>query len=97
MSPLNQTDSPHSFPSNESPQFSKGCIVNITFQCLGLVIVAGMSLWYRWENKRRDKVEGGRPPMGTALDTIEKFDLAPGKSSVGKIERRRDHVMWSMS
>ena len=39
-----------------------------------------MTLWYRWENRRRDKVEGGRPPKGTPLDTLEKHDLAPGES-----------------
>ncbi|ORX37396.1 major facilitator superfamily domain-containing protein [Kockovaella imperatae] len=66
------------FPSTEKPQFRKGCIINVAFQCLGLVLVLGMSLYYRWENKRRDKVEGGRPPRGAALDTMEQHDLAPG-------------------
>lgn len=80
------------FPSKEGPQFHKGCILNITFQCLGLLIMLGMTTYFRLENKRRDKVEGGRPPKGSYLETFEKFDLAPGTSSradkrqVGRVE-----------
>jgi hypothetical protein len=37
-----------------------------------------MSVYYRWENTRRDRVEGGRPPKGTVLNVIEEHDLAPG-------------------
>ncbi|GFZ45527.1 hypothetical protein JCM24511_03253 [Saitozyma sp. JCM 24511] len=66
------------FPSAEGPQFTKGCSVNIAFQALGFCIVIGMTLWYRWENRRRDKVEGGRPPVGSALEVLDKYDLAPG-------------------
>ena len=66
------------FPSKEKPQFKKGCTVNIAFACLGLCIMLGMTTFYRLENKRRDKVEGGRPPKGAHLNTIEEFDLAPG-------------------
>jgi hypothetical protein len=32
----------------------------------------------RWENKRRDKVEGGAPAKGTVLNVIEDHDLAVG-------------------
>jgi hypothetical protein len=69
---------PCSFPSAEGPQFTKGCSVNIAFQALGFCIVIGMTLWYRWENRRRDKAEGGRPPVGSALEVLDKYDLAPG-------------------
>ena len=41
----------------------------------------GMTTYLRLENKKRDKVEGGRPPKGSHLETFEKFDLAPGESS----------------
>jgi hypothetical protein len=44
--------------------------------------MTGMTLYYRMENRRRDKVEGGRPVPGTQLETVEKFDLAPGKCDV---------------
>ncbi|WVR06040.1 hypothetical protein IAU60_003068 [Kwoniella sp. DSM 27419] len=66
------------FPSHEGPQYRKGAIVNIAFQALGLILVLSMSAYYRWENKRRDKVEGGRPPHGTPLNVVEQYDLAPG-------------------
>lgn len=35
-------------------------------------------LHYRWENKRRDRAEGGRPVPGTVLNVIEDHDLAVG-------------------
>lgn len=66
------------FPSKEGPQFRKGCIVNLAFQSMGLVIALAMTLYYRWENKRRDRVEGGRPPKGTPLNVLEEHDLATG-------------------
>jgi hypothetical protein len=66
------------FPSKEKPQFKKGCSINVAFACIGFTIVTCMSIYYRWENRRRDKVEGGRPPVGAHLEVIEKFDLAPG-------------------
>lgn len=69
----------YSFPSTEKPQYKKGCTVNVAFASLGFCIMTGMTLYYRMENRRRDKVEGGRPVPGTQLETVEKFDLAPGK------------------
>jgi len=66
------------FPSVEGPQYRKGCIVNVTFACLGLCIMLFMTTWLRFENRRRDKVEGGRPPKGSHIETLEQFDLAPG-------------------
>ncbi|WWC86436.1 uncharacterized protein L201_001313 [Kwoniella dendrophila CBS 6074] len=66
------------FPSKEGPQYRKGAIVNIAFQALGLILVLAMTMYYRYENKRRDKVEGGRPPKGTPINVVEEYDLAPG-------------------
>ncbi|WRT64333.1 uncharacterized protein IL334_001265 [Kwoniella shivajii] len=66
------------FPTKEGPQYKKGATVNIAFQALGLLLVLAMTTYYRWENKRRDKVEGGRPPQGTHLNVVEEYDLAPG-------------------
>ncbi len=68
-----------SFPSKEGPQYHKGTIVNLAFQVLGLVLVLIMSAYYRYENRRRDRVEGGRPPTGQPLEVQEKFDFAPGR------------------
>ncbi|KAM0751708.1 MFS general substrate transporter [Meredithblackwellia eburnea MCA 4105] len=67
-----------SFPSKEGPKYIKGCALNVAFSSLGLLIVLGMTFWYRWENKRRDKVEGGRPPKDTPINVFEEYDLAKG-------------------
>jgi len=67
-----------SFPSDEGPTYTKGCILNMSFQCLGLFIALGMTAYYRYENRRRDKVEGGRPAKGEHINVIEEHDLAVG-------------------
>ena len=53
--------------------------MNVAFQCLGLVLVVAMSLYYRMENKHRDQVEGGKPAFGQKVDVIDKYDQAPGQ------------------
>ncbi|KAJ9103229.1 hypothetical protein QFC21_002652 [Naganishia friedmannii] len=68
----------YSFPSKQGPRFVKGITLNLAFQALGFVIAMGMTAYYRWENKRRDRVEGGPPAEGAVLNTMEEFDLAPG-------------------
>lgn len=68
----------YSFPSHEGPRFHKGITLNLAFQALGFCICIGMTLYYRAENKRRDRIEGGRPVEGTVLNVIEEHDLAPG-------------------
>jgi hypothetical protein len=67
------------FPSNEGPSYTKGCIINIAFQSFGLLIALAMTTYYRLENKRRDREEGGRPVVGTHLETHEFYDKAPGE------------------
>lgn len=79
----------YSFPTSQGPKFTKGITINIAFQGLGFILALAMSAYFRWENKRRDRVEGGRPNKDAALNVIEEFDLAPGKSGqsglVGRI------------
>jgi hypothetical protein len=82
------------FPSNEKPQFRKGCIVNVAFQCFGLLIMLGMTAFLRWQNKQRDEKEGGRPAKGSHLETFDKFDLAPGESSFPLIPDPRVPHRW---
>lgn len=53
--------------------------MNISFQCLGLVLVGAMSLYYRYENRQRDRVEGGPRPKGEILDVQEQYDKAIGQ------------------
>ncbi|KAK7060032.1 major facilitator superfamily domain-containing protein [Favolaschia claudopus] len=66
------------FPTPEGPRFIKGCSLNLAFSALGLLLTLGMTGWYRWENRRRDRVEGGKPPGDVVLNVVEEFDLAKG-------------------
>jgi hypothetical protein len=79
-----------SFPSKEAPRFHKGTSVNIAFQCFGLVLALCMTASYRYENRRRDKIEGGRPAFGEALNVQEECDLAPGRCSVSWRRMKND-------
>jgi hypothetical protein len=68
------------FPQNEGPQYLKGSAINIAFQALGLLIALAMTLYFRFENKRRDKREGNAGMgAGGAVDVHDHYDLAPGK------------------
>jgi hypothetical protein len=67
-----------SFPDDEKPRFIKGISLNIAFAALGFIIAIGMMEYYRRENARRDRVEGGRPPSGEVLNVVEEHDLARG-------------------
>ncbi|KAK7033278.1 major facilitator superfamily domain-containing protein [Favolaschia claudopus] len=66
------------FPSSESPHFVKGTSINLAFSGLGLVLSLGMTIYYRMENRRRDRVEGGRPPRDMPVNVVEEYDLAKG-------------------
>ncbi|KAH8799261.1 MFS general substrate transporter [Flagelloscypha sp. PMI_526] len=66
------------FPTKEGPKWIKGFGVNLAFSLFAMCIALGLSAYFRWENRRRDKVEGPPPPKGTVLDVIKLHDLAPG-------------------
>ncbi|KAJ7738997.1 major facilitator superfamily domain-containing protein [Mycena metata] len=66
------------FPTPEGPRYVKGCATNLAFAVLGLLISAAMTVYYRWENSRRDKVEGGPPPGDMPINVMEEYDLAKG-------------------
>ncbi|GAA5924395.1 uncharacterized protein JCM15063_005628 [Sporobolomyces koalae] len=67
-----------SFPSKQGPRYVKGCILNIAFQSLGLCIAGAMTVYYRLENRRRDKRDGGRPVKGLPIEgRFELYDQAP--------------------
>lgn len=68
----------YSFPTSQGPKFTKGITLNIAFQAFGFALALAMSAYFRWENKRRDRIEGPRAE-GERLNVIEEFDLAPGK------------------
>lgn len=67
-----------SFPKSEGPHYTRGTWLNIAFQSLGLLITLGMTTYYRMENRRRDKRDGGRPVKGLPIEGLaEHFDKAP--------------------
>ncbi|BGP13076.1 hypothetical protein JCM10213v2_000995 [Rhodosporidiobolus nylandii] len=67
------------FPSKEGPRYMKGASTNIAFQCLGMLIVLCMTIYYRAENARRDQREGGRPPKDMRIEGVnENYDKAVG-------------------
>ncbi|BEJ00154.1 hypothetical protein CcaverHIS631_0500110 [Cutaneotrichosporon cavernicola] len=66
------------FPSKEGPQYIPGVAVNIAFQCFGATVAILMTLYYRFENGRRDRLEGGRPEDSSNLNVQEDFDRAKG-------------------
>ncbi|BGP29184.1 hypothetical protein JCM10296v2_000922 [Rhodotorula toruloides] len=66
-------------PKVEGPRFVKGEYVNLAFQAFGLVIALCMTLYFRWENARRDKREGGRPVKGMRVEGVTTaYDQAVG-------------------
>ncbi|KAJ6568478.1 major facilitator superfamily domain-containing protein [Mycena capillaripes] len=69
------------FPTPEGPKFIKGCATNLAFSSLGLLLTIWMTVYYRLENRRRDKVEGGKPPQDMPINVMEEYDLATGESS----------------
>ncbi|KAG0145001.1 hypothetical protein CROQUDRAFT_723661 [Cronartium quercuum f. sp. fusiforme G11] len=47
------------FPESERPKWKKGFGVNLAFNLLGITIALGMSIYFRLENQRRDRIESG--------------------------------------
>ncbi|KAJ7662827.1 major facilitator superfamily domain-containing protein [Mycena polygramma] len=66
------------FPTPEGPRYTKGCATNLAFAVLGLLVSLGMTAYYRWENRRRDEVEGGKPAGDAVVNVLEDYDLARG-------------------
>ncbi|GAA5900441.1 hypothetical protein JCM6882_001247 [Rhodosporidiobolus microsporus] len=68
-----------SFPSSEGPKYLRGAGLNIGFSSLGLFLSLVMTLYFRFENAKRDRREGGRPPKGMRIEGIqEDYDKAVG-------------------
>lgn len=67
----------HLFPSTEGPRYIKGFSVLAGLLFLGTICTGVLTLHYRYENARRDRVYGKYIP-GTPVDTSELADRAPG-------------------
>jgi hypothetical protein len=80
--------SPFIFPTSQKPKWHKGFGLNLAFTLLAIILSLGMSVYYRLENKRRDRVEGGPPAEGAAVDVVNQHDLAPGESLVPNFDLR---------
>lgn len=66
------------FPTSQKPKWHTGFGLNLAFSLLAIIISLGMTMYYRMENKRRDRVEGGPPADGLVIDVVNQHDLAPG-------------------
>lgn len=67
-----------SFPSAEGPRYVKGNLLNIAFQSLGFCLALFHYIYFKRENAKRDRAEGGKPEKGAVLDTLNLYDKAPG-------------------
>ncbi|ORY27004.1 MFS general substrate transporter [Naematelia encephala] len=70
--------SPFIFPSSAAPTWHLGFGLNLGFSCAAILVTTIMILYYRYENSRRDEVEGGRPLQGQKVEQARLHDLAPG-------------------
>lgn len=48
------------FQSKMAPKYIPALIVTAVFQAVGLVMALGFGMWFRWDNRRRDKLQGVR-------------------------------------
>jgi hypothetical protein len=76
--------SPFIFPTNEKPKWHKGFGLNLGFTLLAIMLSLAMSAYYRMENRRRDRIEGGPPAEGDVVDVINEHDLARGNFCQGQ-------------
>ncbi|CAE6470489.1 unnamed protein product [Rhizoctonia solani] len=67
----------HAYPASEGPRYIKGLALCCGFEFLGALICLVLTVSFRLENARRDRVYG-RPGEGVVVDTRELADKAPG-------------------
>ncbi|KAI0716553.1 MFS general substrate transporter [Earliella scabrosa] len=66
----------HIYPKTEGPRYIKGFAVTCALQFLGCLMAIILTVSYRLENKRRDRVYG-KPDPNATVDTAEMADKAP--------------------
>lgn len=67
------------FPKAEGPNYIKGAAINIGCSSVGLIIAFSMTMYYRLENRRRDKTEGRPAERGPSVEDVHTmYDRAPG-------------------
>ncbi|QRW24544.1 major facilitator superfamily transporter [Rhizoctonia solani] len=79
----------HSYPASEGPHYIKGLALCCGFEFLGALMCLVLTISFRLENARRDRVYGP-PEEGKVVDTRELADKLRNKSSVGYIAAAKD-------
>ncbi|KAA1474435.1 MFS general substrate transporter [Dentipellis sp. KUC8613] len=67
----------HLFPATEGPRYIKGFAVLCALEFVGALCALVLTMFYRYENARRDRVEG-KPTPEARVDTSELADRAVG-------------------
>ncbi|KAI0716558.1 major facilitator superfamily domain-containing protein [Earliella scabrosa] len=65
----------HIYPLTEGPRYLKGFSVNLALDCLAVLVAIVLTISYRTENARRDRVYGKRTG-NASVDTSELADMA---------------------
>ncbi|KAH8107550.1 MFS general substrate transporter [Phellopilus nigrolimitatus] len=66
----------HLYPSTEGPQYIKGFAVSCALEFFAAALCLILSVSYRWENFRRNRLHG-RPDPDAKVNTAELADKAP--------------------
>ncbi|KAF9446016.1 MFS general substrate transporter [Macrolepiota fuliginosa MF-IS2] len=66
----------HLFPTPEGPRYIKGFAVSCALEFLAAVCSIILTISYRWDNARRDRLYG-KPKPGAKVNTHELADMAP--------------------
>ncbi|KAG8705776.1 hypothetical protein FRC08_001455 [Ceratobasidium sp. 394] len=66
----------HAYPASEGPRYTKGLALCCGFELLGALTCLVLTVAFRRENGRRDRVYG-RPEDGRVVDTRELADKSP--------------------
>lgn len=68
---------PFIFPTKDAPHWKLGYGINLAFSAAAVIVALAMIAYYKYENARRDRVEG-KPRPGEFIDVVNLHDLAPG-------------------
>lgn len=65
--------SPQAFLQREAPVYQTGIAVTLASFCVNIVLFGSLYCIYTWENKKRDKLAEGQPPMTEEAKTLLAF------------------------
>ncbi|KAI8976613.1 MFS general substrate transporter [Trametes punicea] len=66
----------HLYPKTDGPRYIRGFAVTCALQFVAALAALVLTIWYRFENRRRDK-KYGKPIPDAPVDTTELADNAP--------------------